>query len=252
MDLTDPPAATGPDAVPGAHRLLDIPGVRNARDVGGFTTTQGARVRTGLLYRTGWLAELTPEGALAVAKLGVRTVLDLRDPAEIERWPDRLHGLEPATAHHPLLPQDGEDHYGKPLAEAYRLITDTAADTLPALLGRLTEAGALPALLHCAVGRDRTGIAVAVLLGALGVADEDIVDDYLLSNLGLGLLDGVPQEYVDANGVVRVTEVVGPALITGVLAVLRERYGSPAAFLVEHGLGEQGLARLRELFLDPA
>lgn len=80
--------------------------------------------------------------------------------------------------------------------------------------------------MHCAVGRDRTGIAVAVLLSVLGVPDEDIVDDYLLSNLGLGLLDGVPQEYLDAKGVVRFTEIVGPELITGALAALRGRHGS--------------------------
>ncbi|GHH72450.1 hypothetical protein GCM10018781_35290 [Kitasatospora indigofera] len=252
MDLTDPPVTGDPAAVPGAHRLLDIPGVRNARDVGGFRTTDGARVRTGLLYRSGWLAELTPEGTRALAKLGVRTVLDLRDPAEMLVRPDRLDGLDVSTAHHPLLPQDGADHYGEPLQEAYRLITDAAAGTLPALLGRLTEPEALPALLHCAVGRDRTGIAVAVLLSVLGVPDEDVVDDYLLSNLGLGLLDGVPQEYLDANGVVRFTEIVGPGLITGALAALRERHGSLPAFLAGAGLGEEGLARLRELFLEPA
>ena len=251
MDLTERSTAADDHDLPGADRLLDIPGVRNARDVGGFDTVDGAKVRTGLLYRTGWLAELTPEGAGKLAKLGVRTVLDLRDPAEIDRWPDRLHDLDTAAAHHPLLPQDGADHYGKPLAEAYRLITDTAAGTLPALLGRLAEPGALPAVLHCAVGRDRTGIAVAVLLSALGVADRDIVDDYLLSNLGLGVLDG-PQEYVDANGVVRLTDTVGAELITGTLATLRARHGSVDGFLAEAGLGAEGVARLRELFLEPA
>ncbi len=252
MDLTDqPPADDHLRRVTGADRLLDVPGVRNVRDVGGHTTDDGAAVRTGLLYRSGWLADLTPEGAAVLAKLGVRTVLDLRDPAEINRWPDRPYAPDVVTAYHPLLPQDGGDHYGRPLPEAYRLLTDTAAATLPALLARLTAPDALPALVHCAVGRDRTGIAVAVLLSALGVADRDVVDDYLLSNLGLGVLDG-PQEYVDANGVVRYTDTVGPELITGVLATLRERHGSVVAFLTGHGLGDDVLARLRELFLEPA
>ncbi|MFI6447375.1 tyrosine-protein phosphatase [Kitasatospora sp. NPDC050543] len=218
------------------------------RDVGGFTTTDGSTVRTGLLYRSAWLADLTPEGARALTKLGVRTVLDLRDLREIDRWPDRLHDLAATTAHHPMLPQGGADHYGKPLAEAYRLITDTAADSLPALLRRLAGDETLPALLHCAVGRDRTGIAVAVLLGALGVRDEDIVDDYLLSNLGLGVLDG-PQEYVDAHGVTRLTDVVGAELITGALAVLRERHGSGTGFLAANGFGADDLAALRARFL---
>jgi protein-tyrosine phosphatase len=251
MDLTERRTVADHHDLPGAGRLLDIPGVRNARDVGGFSTADGAKVRTGLLYRTGWLAELTPEGAGLLTKLGIRTVFDLRDPAEIERWPDRLHDLDAAAAHHPLLPQNGEDHYGKPLAEAYQVITDTAADTLPVLLGRFAEPGTLPAVLHCAVGRDRTGISVAVLLSALGVADRDIVDDYLLSNLGLGVLDG-PQEYVDGNGVVRLTDTVGPELITGTLAALRTRYGSVQGFLAEAGLGPEGLARLRDVFLEPA
>ncbi|WP_051966778.1 tyrosine-protein phosphatase [Kitasatospora mediocidica] len=211
-------------------RLLSIPSLRNLRDVGGC-----GPVRTGLLYRSARLAELTPEGARRLAELGLRTVVDLRDPIELGRFPNLTHDWEVDLANFPLLPQDGRSHRDTPLAEVYPLIADTAGPTLVAILRRLLEPGALPALVHCAVGRDRTGIVIALLLALLDVPDEEIVADYLLSNEGLDLLEG-PQEYVDVHGTVRLSYPVTPELITGVLARVRERHGSVAGYLADHGL----------------
>ncbi|MDH6136310.1 protein-tyrosine phosphatase [Kitasatospora sp. MAA4] len=225
-------------------RLLPISGLRNARDAGGC----GA-VRTGLLYRSARLAELTPEGARGLAELGLRTVVDLRDPIELSSFPNRTHGWEVDLANFPLLPQDGTYHGATPLPEVYPLITDTAGATVVAILRRLLEPGALPALVHCAVGRDRTGIVIALVLALLDVPDEEIVADYLLSNEGLDLLEG-PQEYVDAHGTVRLSHPVTAELITGVLARVRERYGSVSGYLADHGLTPEEEAALCSMLRD--
>lgn len=161
-------------------RLLAISGLRNLRDLGGL----GA-VRPGLCYRSAGLGLLTAEGARELAKLGLRTVIDLRDPLELVQHPDRTHDLEVDLANFPLLPQDGpEDPHGLPLDRVYPLIIDTQGPALVAVLRRLLEPEALPALLHCAIGRDRTGIVTALLLDLLGVPEEQIIADYMLSNEG--------------------------------------------------------------------
>ncbi|MDH6112178.1 protein-tyrosine phosphatase [Kitasatospora sp. MAP12-15] len=225
-------------------RLLPIPGLRNARDVGGV-----GPLRAGLLYRSARLAELKPEGARQLAELGVRTVVDLRDPRELDGFPNRTYDWEVDQANFPLLPQDGTDHGVRPLDEVYPLIIDTAGPLLVGVLRRLLEPGALPALVHCAVGRDRTGIVIALLLDLLEVPQEQIVADYLLSNEGLGLLDG-PREYVDVNGAVRLSYPVTAELITDLLARLRERHGGVAGYLADHGLKPSELAELRSMLRD--
>jgi protein-tyrosine phosphatase len=220
-------------------RLLPIPGVRNLRDLGGL----GA-VRRGLLYRSAWLTELTPEGARELAALELRSVLDLRDPIELHRFPDRTHDLDVELANFPFLPQDGVDYAALPLDEVYRQIIDTGGPVLVALLRRLLEPGTLPALVHCAVGRDRTGVAVALLLALLEVPDAEIVADYLLSNEGLGMLDG-PVEYRDVNGVVRLSYPVEARLIEGTLTRVREQHGSVETYLTQHGLKPAEVTALR-------
>ncbi|MCX4747451.1 tyrosine-protein phosphatase [Kitasatospora sp. NBC_01287] len=220
-------------------RLLAISGLRNLRDLGGL----GA-VRPGLLYRSGWLAELTSEGTRELAKLDLRTVIDLRDAIELAQRPDRTEGLDVVLANLPLLPQGAGNLHGLPAQELYPLLVDTAGPVVVAVLRRLLEPGALPALVHCAVGRDRTGIVLALLLDLLGVPEEEIVADYLLSNEGLGLLDG-PGEYVDPSGVVRLSHPVEAYLITDVLARVREQHGSAEAYLTAHGLNAAEILDLR-------
>ncbi len=218
-------------------RTLSIPGLRNAR-----------AVVPDLFYRSGRLGELTPEGVRELAKLDLRTVIDLREPVELARFPDRDLDGDVELVHLPLLPQDGTDHGATPLAEVYPLMADHSGPAMVAVLRRLLEPQALPALVHCAVGRDRTGIIVAVLLALLGVPDEEIVADFLLSNEALGLLDG-PQEYVDAYGVIRLSHPVQAVLITDLLARIRERHGSVAGYLADHGLNPDEAAALRRALL---
>ncbi|QMU67801.1 tyrosine-protein phosphatase [Streptacidiphilus sp. P02-A3a] len=277
METTGTPDTAVPGiadaAVPvGVERLIDVPGLRNLRDAGGFATADGGRVREGLLFRSGSLGDLGPEGARQLAGLDLNTVVDLRSEPELVHWPDQRHGLSYTAVSLPTLPPFEDTASGDPNAAAdqadrgldpaepgaadpglrqmYVFMAEVAGPPIAAFVRRLLEPGALPALVHCAVGKDRTGITVAVLLSALGVAEADITDDYLVSNAGLGLL-GEPVHYLDENGVDRISRPVHPELLTLFLERTVGHHGSAEAFLRHHGVTDAELRRLRELLTRP-
>ena len=249
-------------SISGAERLIPVPGVRNLRDAGGFPTQGGARVAESLLYRGGSLHELTPEGAQRLAQLGLRTVIDLRSAPELEVWPDhRLDGdvrflhlptfppRERDSAHAAEVDDDRDAEAGEEtLEDLYVFMSATAGPAIAATVSALAVPGALPALVHCAVGKDRTGVTVATVLSALGVFDADIVADYHLSNTGLGL-DLGPVYYVDERGIERRSRPVHEGLITAFLASVRETHGDATRYLLAHGVTEAELDALRAAFL---
>ena len=180
----------------------ELTGVRNFRDVGGLPTVDGRRVRHGVLFRSGHLAHATDEDAAFLASLGLHTVFDFRNAADQKlEGPDvSLPGV--LNVNLPLSdPADG--------AEFWKMVRDGDLDQLRALLGdgraadrmiasyrtmikhrtaehsRVLHALAedsVPALMHCAAGKDRAGLSIAVTLLALGVEREAVVTDYLESN----------------------------------------------------------------------
>ncbi|GAB7105933.1 tyrosine-protein phosphatase [Streptomyces phaeofaciens JCM 4814] len=180
----------------------ELAGVRNFRDVGGLPTVDGRRVRHGVLFRSGHLAHATEEDAAFLASLDLHTIFDFRNAADQKlEGPDvELPGVRNVNL--PLSdPADG--------AEFWKMVRDGDLDQLRGILGDgkaalrmitsyrtiMTERTAehsrvlhalaedsVPALMHCAAGKDRAGLSVAVTLLALGVEREAIVADYLESN----------------------------------------------------------------------
>lgn len=171
---------------------LHISGTFNYRDVGGLRTTNGATVRRGVLLRSAQLCHLDEHGHRALRQLGVATVHDLRGPAEADRM-----GIDllPAEVRLELTPFDsaigtapphegGADRGGHlDLVEVYSGFPSMpeAGVALTAMAHSLAR-GDGAVLVHCAAGKDRTGWAIATLLRAVGVTEEDILTDYLLSN----------------------------------------------------------------------
>jgi protein-tyrosine phosphatase len=178
-----------------------LTGVRNFRDVGGLPTADGRRVRGGRLYRSGHLAHATERDQAFLAGLGLRAVFDFRNAAD--------HALEG-----PDVPLPGVRNMNIPLndpadgADFWRMVREGTLEQLRAALpdgraeasmvatyremvltrtaehGRVLRAladGEVPALLHCAAGKDRAGLMVAVVLLALGVERDAITHDYLKS-----------------------------------------------------------------------
>ena len=178
---------------PGA--LLDIDGTRNFRDLGGYVGAGGRRVRRGLVYRSDHLAFVTDRGVSSIDALGLRTVLDLRMPNERERQPSRLPP-GPVVQHPNPRGADGaaqveileEVRAGRvtsvteqDMADMYLSMLDEATEMFAAVVRAVAAPEALPVLFHCAAGKDRTGLAAALLLRLVGVDDDTIVRDYELT-----------------------------------------------------------------------
>ncbi|MFD7408501.1 tyrosine-protein phosphatase [Streptomyces sp. NPDC059866] len=180
----------------------ELAGVRNFRDVGGLPTVDGRRVRYGVLFRSGHLAHATDEDAEFLGSLGLHTIFDFRNAADQKlEGPDvELPGVRNVNL--PLTdPADG--------AEFWKMVRDGDLDQLRTILAdgkaanrmitsyrtiikeRTTEHSqvlhalaedSVPTLMHCAAGKDRAGLSIAVTLLALGVEREAILADYLESN----------------------------------------------------------------------
>lgn len=182
---------------PSAYLLEGAP---NFRDFGGHKTTDGRHVRTSRLYRSELLLGLKPRDLETLAALDIGLVCDLRSPGERERlsneWPAHrpaeilaldidaeLSAVQPDKWGRRLAdPAFTATHAHAALADNYRRMPTSFARDLRALFQHLAERPERAILVHCAAGKDRTGFVCAMLLWALGVPREAILDDYLLTN----------------------------------------------------------------------
>nr|WP_202447758.1 tyrosine-protein phosphatase [Streptomyces sp. SID5468] len=254
-------------------------GVRNFRDVGGAATADGRRVRYGRLYRSGHLAHATESDAAFLASLGLHTVVDFRNSADIAlEGPDvELPGVR--NVNMPLNdPAEGADFWrvvrdgdlsalraalgeGRAAARmtrSYRSLILTRTAEHGRLLALLADE-AVPVLLHCAAGKDRAGTSIAVILLALGVERDVIEADYLLSNEAhrrYRIRRANPDHPLAQP---EVMELLGPLFearaeyLAAAFDTIDERWGSTERYLTEGlGLTEERRERLRDLFLEDA
>ncbi len=196
VDLIDPQSLIIrlPDDLPG--RILDVDGVINFRDMGGYHTADGHRVRTRVVYRAGALGNITEKGMATLQELGIKLICDLRSNEEEVVAPDKLpKNPAPIYAHLPLLAEDNRRErlmalffnrrkFATIMPDMYtRVIIDGNAHLYGNILRRLANADNLPTLIHCTAGKDRTGVAAMLILSLLGVQEDVILADYSLSNL---------------------------------------------------------------------
>lgn len=237
------------DLVLADGRRIELDGLFNLRDLGGYPVAAGGTVRWRTLLRSDALHRLQPEGQAVLAGLDLRTVVDLRTPMEAEIAPSALDGLMARVTHISLL--SGElQSLPLELDAIYRFMVDECGDAIAAAVAVLAAENSCPALVHCSAGKDRTGIVVAVVLAVLGVPDEVIAADYALS---ASYLDA---ERTPAIGHLQASTGLGdeltgpllsspPALILDVLARVRAAGGSVDGYLLGHGLTQADLSRLR-------
>ncbi len=234
-------------------RLLDrhlrLPGTRNLRDVGGYPAGANRRTRWRTLLRTDALDQLPAESRSALIDLGLRCVVDLRWPEELVESPSVFATSDRVTYRSiPLLADDPTPIHG--LAATYRHIFDERAPQLAEVVRTLLAPEGLPVVIGCAAGKDRTGVAIALLLAAIGVPDDVIVADYALSGEAFGseLADDPHLQDWRAQPI-RVD--CPPEYMVEALRHLEGRHGGAAAFLREHGLTDAELDRLGELLTEP-
>jgi len=258
-----PPASTAP-------RLRGAP---NFRDLGGYVTEDGRRVRSGLLFRSDQLDRLTDADLATMEGLRLAYVVDLRTESERAREPDRL----PRGAKHLILDvsADADGSLGGDMRKAQAAIAagrgvellkaanrdfvslPSAQAAYRALFALVADPATGPMVYHCTAGKDRTGWASAVLLSILGVPRERIFYDYLASNAYLaqknaGILaslkaSGAPIDRANLEPVLGVR----PAYLESAYAEVDRVYGSMDGYVRKGlGLSDAQIETIRSKYLE--
>lgn len=185
-----------PEHVEKRHVVLE--GAHNFRDLGGYATGDGRRVRWGKFYRSDALGDLTDKDVSKLGELGIKLVCDFRSAAEKAEAPDRLptdpapevleleiavEGAEMTELHDRILSGDLEGiDLARMLIDGNRAFVTDFADRYARLLERVRHEESLPTLVHCTGGKDRAGMASALILRTLGVPEDVVFEDFLLTN----------------------------------------------------------------------
>ncbi|MGI5522955.1 tyrosine-protein phosphatase [Micromonospora sp. CA-259024] len=241
------------------NRQISLPATFNFRDVGGYLGDGGRTVRHGRLYRSDSLHRLTEQDQGAFAAIGIRTVIDLRRPTEVER-DGRVPAYQGLTYRH--IHPEHADWAGVPheegaslaryLADRYADLAQTGTAGLAEAIGLIADSANAPVVVHCVAGKDRTGIVCALTLAVLGVDDADIAADYALSTEASARYSA----WLAATDPDVVADVPAPFLASPAEAMqiflneLREGHGSIEDYLRHAGVTDEQLAALRDHLLD--
>jgi protein-tyrosine phosphatase len=238
-------------------RHIPVPGTYNLRDVGGYPTLAGGSLRWRTFFRSDGLHRLDADGVAGLAALGLHTIVDLRADMELEQSPSATAGLQAQVKHIPIVRDPTVLPPNLDSIEAeYQYMIDESGNAIGAVVKELCAPRALPALVHCAAGKDRTGIVVALVLAVLGVSDELIEADYSLSTAyldpGRTAAIGGLQATRLADKVTSQLLAISSGLILPVLARARSLGGGTVdGYLAAHGVSADELAALRSALARP-
>lgn len=263
-------ALTGPVGQVKHERLLPLEGGYNFRDLGGYEGTGGKTVRWGMLLRSGTMTRLTPADFIYLKRIGLRTVADFRSMEERQiepvAWPDGgptvladdykidSNPMTRSLSQADLTEQNAFDA----MAEGYRTIPYDLASQYRRMFAQLL-AGNAPLAFNCSAGKDRTGVAAALILTALGVSREDVLRDYLLSNRYV--LDKITPQTVLSKAdeiwgpvppaAIRALSTADRRFLQAMFASIDKGSGSIAIYFEkEMGLSKIDIAALRARYLE--
>ncbi|HUD94494.1 tyrosine-protein phosphatase [Sphingobium sp.] len=251
------------------ERVVPLEGGHNFRDLGGYPTMDGRTVARGLIYRSGTMAELSDGDHAMLDAIGLKVICDFRSSQERDRRPSRL----PAMASYEIWARDHHSSAGDVtfalqtpgatadtarlhILEAYRDLAYEQAPSYRELFRRIVD-GPLPLVFHCAAGKDRTGIAAALLLDLLGVERAIIMQDYALTDRffarGCELVAkdpfGAKLKGIDPQ----IWEPImraDPSYLAAMFDTLEQRHGSARGFLKEElDLSDADCATIRTRLL---
>jgi protein-tyrosine phosphatase len=234
-------------------RVLVWDGCVNVRDLGGLPVVGGGATQFGSIVRADSVRHLTRAGWDALAHYGTKLVIDLR--SRRERDEDEPGDTPLPVLHIPITPDDVAASWSWPsMREAYLGLLETYGGEYGAVVDAVAATEG-PVVIHCAGGRDRTGLAVALMLSLLPVEEEAIAADHALSDESFAPYQ---QEWIDAATDERERErrrrVSVPAgrTMVGILAEVRRRYGGAGAYLRAGGAKAESLELVRRSLLsDP-
>lgn len=254
-----------------AQRFLNMEGVPNFRDIGGYMTRDGQRLRWGRVYRSGLMAHPTTADQMRLSALALRRVCDLRSEDEAAEAPDRLPDNLHQYHHYPVQAEVpgriaqvamllNQDRMRRVMPHLYtRVMLDENGPLIGAVFAHLADADQLPLVIHCTGGKDRTGVIVALLLEALGVDEGTIIADYSQSNRDYQAYRQRGQQAIRPLRPLGITiDHLQPVLICDpdtlrfTFAHLRSHYGSARDYLRAHaGVSEAMLDQIAGHLLEP-
>jgi len=262
------------------RRLLPLEGGSNFRDMGGYPSSMGGKVKRGLLFRSGAMTSLTPLDVDYLGRFGFEAVVDLRSSEEISLFPNvwversdvpylkvdySILAMMAASQDEDSTVDDMRDY-----SQMYRSIHRSIEPQLKLYFETLLDADG-PVVVNCSAGQDRTGVTSALLLSVLGVAEDQIIEDYLLSTdfrrpqyefgeadleaaaetnafAAMMLRYGAEEDRTRANPLVTKD---GTPFIAYTLAEVRRNHGSVETYLVNRlGLDRSQIERLRKRYLS--
>ena len=235
------------------ERAISFSVLFNFRDVGGYPGLDGRVVRWRTLFRSDSLHRIGDADKEAFAALGLRTVIDLRRPEEVlrdgrisDRHGLRYHHIHPVHADWRDLALVERPSVPRWLADRYLDLARDGGAGLATALGVIADADAAPVVVHCVAGKDRTGVLCALALSLLGVADEDIAEDYALTSIAterfVKWLRESDPDRADLPHVFMASPAEAMLLFLG---DLRQRYGSVERYVIAAGLGTDQISALR-------
>lgn len=235
------------------HRHLVWPDLLNARDLGGLPSASGEVTAWRQVVRADNLNKLAAAGVAALVAYGIRTVVDLRDPRELEKYPNPLAATPPhgvVFTNVPLI-SDAEWEAIRDRAqntEGYVLTARLSHRNITSAVAAVSEAQVGGVVIHCHAGKERTGIVAALLLSLAGVPDDRVAADWAASD---AYLQPLYEEWLasETDPSIRAKRARGFVTraehILDVLAYVRRTHGSLEDYLIAGGLNADQLGRAR-------
>jgi protein tyrosine/serine phosphatase len=235
------------------ERHLVWPDLLNARDLGGLRTATGEQTAWRRVVRADNLNKLALAGVAALVSYGVRTVIDLRDPRELETYPNPLAAAPPEGVRFvnvPLISAAEWEAIKDParMAEGYVLTAKLSHRNIASALAAISDAAEGGVVMHCHAGKERTGIVAALLLALAGVPDATIADDWVASD---AFLQPLYEEWLagETDPTMRAKRAEGFVThaehIVDVLTYVRVSHGSLEDYLLAGGMRADQLDRAR-------
>ena len=257
--------------------VLPIKSVRNPRDIGGYVGSDGRKIRTHRLLRTGNISEITPADEQYLLDYGLRTIIDLRSPAECKQNPDKeLDNIEHYA--YPLSAEDNTGGHGLDMSKEFaeyrkdqyagfklmcrryhhHILSKSAKQSFHHIIELIAENDDGAILYHCSEGKDRTGLVTIIILYILGVDMEVIRQDYLYSNYMLNDYRAVRDQHFKQVGEndnfranMRVLGSVANSYFDTSLITINENFGGLDSYITnELEIDDQMQELIREKYLE--
>ena len=245
-----------------SERHFAFEGCFNFRDIGGYLTKEGKKIKKGIYFRTGRQDRMSEKDLAELKNFKISTQIDLRKPEEIlDQGKGPLENMGADYINIPIIPDGGSDQLSRLVGDTgisgkrYLGYLEFGPESWLKIFEILANKDSLPLVLHCTAGKDRTGVSTAFLLSVLGV-DRDLIEaDYKLTNLDTerqadfiensgGFPEGVDREaMILAAGV---PEDAMKVFLDGV----ESRWGSVLGYLEEIGITKNQMNAIRDNFLE--